>query len=111
MSLTCANRLRSALGLQQPNASAWAQSCGYDAARRLTSLASPSGAFNSSYSGGAHWCSGGCCPTIAYVTNVFEPLARLSATYFKHAGHTKQNADAGWMCDVRMTDTTPEPIS
>ena len=40
---------RSGLTLLQPNASPWTQSYGYDAAERLTSVASPGGAFGYAY--------------------------------------------------------------
>jgi len=41
VSYTYQNRLRAGLSLLAPNASPWAQSYGYDAAKRLTTLTSP----------------------------------------------------------------------
>ena len=53
MTYTYNNRLRSGLNLSQPNASDWVQSYGYDAARRMTILTSPAGAFSYAYDGRA----------------------------------------------------------
>ena len=49
VSYSYANRLRTGLSLQAPSASSWVQSYGYDAAKRLTSVTSPVGAFGYIY--------------------------------------------------------------
>jgi len=49
VSYTYANQLRTSLSVQAPNATAWSQSYGYDAARRLTNTVSPAGAFGYVY--------------------------------------------------------------
>ena len=49
VSYTYNNRLRSGLSVLAPNASAWTESYGYDAAKRLTTVASPAGTFAYAY--------------------------------------------------------------
>jgi YD repeat-containing protein len=92
-------RLRSALTLVEPNASAWTQSYGYDGAKRLSSLASPAGTFSYSYCtglGAGTWDSPLVkkltLPSSAYITNTFDTnLARLTGTYLKHSSNTNLN--------------------
>ena len=52
VSFVDSNRLRTGLSVLAPDASAWTQSYGYDAARRLTNVVSPAGAFGYSYAAG-----------------------------------------------------------
>ena len=71
--------LRGSLSVQAPNASAWAVSYGYDAARRLTSVTSPAGAFTYGYAAGAsplpayQYLPGG-----ALIIRTFDEVARVS---------------------------------
>ena len=51
VSYTYNNRERKGLSLLQPTASPWAQSYGYDGARRLTNVSSPAGSFGYAYDG------------------------------------------------------------
>lgn len=93
------NRLRSSLSLDQPNASPWAQSYGYDSAKRLTPITSPAGAFSYTYpASGAtiaqnsplHLNLG--LPNGAYITNAYDNLARLTNTTLKNSSHAILNA-------------------
>src|SRR6185369_11812749 len=85
VSLSYANRLRAGLNLSQPNASDWVQSYGYDAARRLTSLTSPAGAFTYAYDGTAQMqVKKLSLPNGAYITNSYDTVSRLLATVLKN---------------------------
>jgi RHS repeat-associated protein len=90
---TYANRLRTGLSVSAPNASAWSQSYGYDAARRLTSITSPAGLFGYTYKADqALGVSRLSLPNSAYITNTFDSVARLTATILKNGGGTLLNA-------------------
>jgi RHS repeat-associated protein len=76
---------RSTLTLQQPAASAWSQTYGYDAARRLQSLTSPAGAFAYDYTAGTGSTPSDLfrkltLPNGALITNAFDALAQLTNT-------------------------------
>jgi YD repeat-containing protein len=86
---TYQNRLRVALGLQQPTG-AWTNGFRYDAARRLTNVTSQAGSFGYEYLGGI----GGSgfssalvkrlvLPNLAAITNKYEGVARLLATHLR----------------------------
>lgn len=85
------NRLRTALSVQAPNASAWTQSYGYDSARRLTNVVSPAGTF-SYVVGGASSASPLLkkllLPNGAFITNSYDGNARLLSTVLKNSGGT-----------------------
>jgi RHS repeat-associated protein len=86
---TYANRLRTGLSLQAPNASAWSQGYGYDNARRLTGVNSPAGAFNYIYNvGQASLPVSISLPNGAFVTNTYDNVARLLSTALKNSGYT-----------------------
>lgn len=95
VSYTYANRLRTGLSLQAPNASAWSQGYGYDTARRLTSVSSPAGIFNYTL-GGASAASPLIkkllLPNGAYITNSFDSVARLLSTALENSGNTNLDA-------------------
>jgi RHS repeat-associated protein len=84
------NRLRFALGLQQPTGW-WTNGFIYDSARRLTNVTSPAGAFNYSYLSGVAGASGYCSklirqqtmPNGAAITNNFDSVGRLLGTYLR----------------------------
>jgi RHS repeat-associated protein len=85
VSYSYANRLRTGLSVQQPNAAAWSQSYAYDALRRLTNITSPAGAFGYSYDAGpasspASLVRKLTLPNGAYITNEFDSVARLTST-------------------------------
>jgi len=86
---TYVNRLRSGLSLQQPTG-AWTNGFAYDAARRLTNVISPAGAFNYQFvpSGVTHHASRITLPNTSYITNAFDGNARLTGTYLKNSGNT-----------------------
>ena len=85
-------RRRSGLNLQAPNASDWAQSYGYDAAGRLSTLTSPAGAFSYNYHPGLALANLATAlspmrlvqqvnlPNGAYSTNTFDDFGRLLST-------------------------------
>src|SRR5665213_3724755 len=79
---------RTALNLQQPGGTNWAQSYGYDLAARLDAVTSPVGTFSYSYDHGL----GGVAtssrlidklalPTGAFITNTFDSNGRMTGTY------------------------------
>ena len=83
VSYSYANRLRTGLSVQAPNASAWTQSYAYDSARRLTSAASAAGSFNYTL-GGASPASPLVktlsLPNGALITNSYDNVARMLST-------------------------------
>jgi len=112
-------RLRTSLSVQQPNASAWAQSYAYDPYWRLTNVTSPAGVFGTQYKSVTN---GGVAmlpdlvlrldlPGGSAITNTHDGLGRLLATvlqnsqlstlnshqYAYNSGHqrTKQTLTAG----------------
>jgi len=86
---TYVNRLRTALSLQRPTG-AWTNAFGYDAAKRLTNVTSPAGAF--AYQLAATVPSRLSIrvglPNTAYITNVYDSVARLTGTYLKNSGNS-----------------------
>src|SRR6266487_4355125 len=100
------NRLRSKLTLGQPNASDWAQTYAYDKANRLTNTTSPAGAFgyrlrtgtfSEPINGSALPTAGRlverlALPSAAYITNVYDTLARLTSTTLKNSSHFTLNS-------------------
>jgi RHS repeat-associated protein len=92
VSYTYANRLRTGLSVQAPNASPWTQSYGYDAARRLDSLASAAGTFSYGYTGVVAGASGSLVrrlslPNGAWITNTYDRVARLRLTALENAAN------------------------
>ena len=88
------NRLRVGLRLQQPTG-LWTNAFGYDAAKRLTSVTSPAGAF--SYTLGATAPGSAqikklLLPNTSYITNTYDGNARLLSTTLKNSSHTTLNA-------------------
>ncbi|HQI31975.1 MAG TPA: RHS repeat-associated core domain-containing protein [Verrucomicrobiota bacterium] len=72
---------RSGLTLLQPNASPWTQSYGYDAAERLTSVASPGGAFGYAYDSTRVALPGTLTlPNGATIATSYDFMARLTNT-------------------------------
>jgi YD repeat-containing protein len=87
------DRLRSSLDLQQPFASAWAQSYGYDGANRLNSLTSPAGTFTYTYNPGLAGTTSSSAlvakivlPNGALITNTFDNNGRMLGTYLYNSG-------------------------
>jgi RHS repeat-associated protein len=97
VSYTYANRLRMGLSLQAPNASAWSQGYGYDNARRLKNVTSPTGEFDYTL-GGASSASPLIktlsLPNSAYITNSYDNVARLLSTVLKNGGNTNLDSYA-----------------
>jgi len=89
VSYTYANRLRTGLGLQEPNGAVWNQTYGYDTARRLTGVTSPAGAF-SYVLGGASSASplikNLLLPNGAYINYTYDSVARLTMTALLDSG-------------------------
>jgi hypothetical protein len=95
-----ANRLRNALTVQQPNASAWVQTYGYDDYWRLDSVASPAGTFGTQYKD--IWVSGNQfaadlvaqldLPGGSFIENTQDDLGRLLATVLKRSNESILNA-------------------
>ena len=81
------------------NSSAWAQTYGYDAANRLTSIVSPAGSFGYTYQaslGGVTTASGLikqiALPNGANITNDFDTSARLIGTYLRNSTNALLNS-------------------
>jgi len=89
MTNTYLNRLRSALSLQQPTG-AWTNGFIYDPAKRLTSVTSAAGSFGYQLAATApsRLPIKISLPNAAYITNIYDSVARLSATYLKNSGNT-----------------------
>jgi YD repeat-containing protein len=69
-----------------PNASAWAQTYGYDAAKRLTNVTSLAGAFAYAYDPTRQMQVGRLTlPNAASITNTYDSVARLLSTTLKNA--------------------------
>jgi RHS repeat-associated protein len=93
------NTLRTSLTLQAPNATAWSQTYGYDAAGRLQSLSSPAGSFTYTYDPGLGGVTSASSlarrlvlPNGAYITNAFDSVARLLSTTLKNSVNTTVNS-------------------
>jgi len=95
VTLTYQAGLRSGSSLQQPSASAWAQTYGHDSAKRLTSVTSPAGTFTYTL-GGAGAASSLIrklsLPGGSYITNGFDSAARLLFTDLKNSSSTVLNS-------------------
>ena len=86
VSYTYNNRLRSGLSVLAPNASAWTESYGYDAAKRLTSVTSPAGTFSYAYDALRSTLPAKLTlPNGAYITNAYDSVARLLSTVLKNS--------------------------
>jgi RHS repeat-associated protein len=92
---TYANRLRTWLDLQQPNAPDWVQSYGYDAAARMTGITSPAGTFGYTYNRGLGGTASASAlvadialPNGAAITNAFDGNARMTVTSLVNSGGT-----------------------
>jgi RHS repeat-associated protein len=90
---TYVDRVRTRLDLQQPNASDWVQSYGYDNANRLQTTASPAGTFTYFYNPGLAGtrCSsaliaGVSLPNGAFITNTYDNNARMLGTWLYNSG-------------------------
>jgi RHS repeat-associated protein len=80
------NRLRTAMGLQQP-AGEWTNSFGYDAIARLSSVTSPAGTLNYQFQPGLQrLVSGLQLPNTSTITNIYDSQARLLATRLVTSG-------------------------
>ena len=86
------NRQRSSLSLQQPSGT-WTNGYSYDAAKRLTNVTSPAGAFGYTYSAARPASIPALrLPNGAYITNSYDSLARLLSTQLKNSGGTVLNS-------------------
>jgi RHS repeat-associated protein len=82
---TYVSRLRTSLSLQQPTG-AWTNKFVYDAARRMTNVTSPAGAFGytvGASSPGSSLIKKLLLPNTSYITNTFDNVARLTGTYLE----------------------------
>ena len=99
MSYSYANKLRTGLSLQEPSASDWTESYGYDSAKRLTSLTSLAGAFGYVNTSGCGFPAGSLVkkitlPNGAYITNNFDAMTRMMDTTLKKSGNTSLDSRA-----------------
>jgi RHS repeat-associated protein len=97
VSYTYQNRLRTALNLQQPNASDWVQTYGYDSLPRLTNITSQAGGFGYTYGNGS---TGSPVtritqlnlPNGAQISYGYDSKVRLTSTTLANSGHTNLNS-------------------
>ena len=93
VSYTYDNRLRSGVSLLQPSSSPWAQSYTCDDAKRLTAITSPAASFDYAYDA-----SRSTLPTSltlpggAFITNTYDPSARLTGTWLEKNDTTILNS-------------------
>jgi RHS repeat-associated protein len=93
VSYTYNNRLRSSLKVSAPNASSWVQTYSYDGAKRLTNVVSPAGSFAYLYDPTRAAAVGKITlPSGAFITNVFDNVARLLSTTLKSSGLSTINS-------------------
>jgi hypothetical protein len=93
---TYVNRLRTALSLQQPTG-VWTNGFGWDLAGRLTNVISPAGTFAYTYTALYSGYAGRLVhelglPSGAYITNFYDPVARLLGTTLKSSGGSALDA-------------------
>ncbi|MGA2175353.1 MAG: RHS repeat-associated core domain-containing protein [Verrucomicrobiota bacterium] len=93
VSYAYSDRLRTALSLQEPNASAWVESYGYDLANRLHTITSPAGTFTYIYNPGLAGATSSsslianiALPSGAFITNTFDNNARMLGTWLYNSG-------------------------
>jgi YD repeat-containing protein len=87
------NRLRTGLSLAQPDSDPWTQSYGYDAARRLTSVASPAGNFSYLYDPVRNLqVARLSLPNGAFITNQYDSVDRLLSTALKSSSAAVLNS-------------------
>jgi RHS repeat-associated protein len=86
------DHLRSALNLEQPNASAWVQNYNYDMAARLTGITSPAGTFSYTFNPGlagkttASTLIGEIAlPNGAWITNTYDNNGRMLGTWLTNS--------------------------
>ena len=89
------DRLRIKLDLQQPNASDWIQTYGYDFAARMYATASPAGTFGYTYNSGVGGITSAsgliqkiALPNGAAITNAYDGNARMTVTALVNSGGT-----------------------
>ena len=89
------NRLRTQFSLLQPGLTAWSQSYGYDATRRLTSVTSPAGLFNYLYDPAQlQRVDRLTLPDGAVITNTYDSVARLTLTELMNSTGTNLDSYA-----------------
>jgi len=97
------HRLRTSLGLAQPNASAWSQGYSYDDYWRLGTVTSPAGTFTTQYkqvyASDLGYTASDLVerltqPSGAYIHNSFDGLARLLSTGLTNSSGTRLNTHA-----------------
>src|SRR5271156_228196 len=101
------NRLRIGLSLAQPTGS-WTNAFGYDAAKRLTSVTSPAGAFNYTYDPNRQReVDSLSLPNSCVITNDYDPVARLLGTFLNNSsGTTLDSARYGYNVGNQRTTYT-----
>jgi RHS repeat-associated protein len=98
---------RTSLSLQQPTGS-WTNGFAYDAAKRLTNVASPAGTFSYAYDAlRSTLPSAVTLPNTSYITNVYDGNARmLATTLYNSAGATLDAAEYGYNVGNQRTALT-----
>lgn len=92
---TYSDRLRTAMSLEQPNASAWIQNYGYDSANRLEAITSPAGPFTYTYCPGLAGTASSsslvaniALPNGAFITNTYDNNGRMTGTTLENSSST-----------------------
>jgi len=81
------NRMRASLTLQQPTGN-WTNGYTWDGAHRLSTEASPAGAFTYTYSGAGKLVKKLALPNASYITNTYDNVSRLTGTYLDNSSNT-----------------------
>ncbi len=92
VSYTFTDRLRTALDVQQPNASAWVQNYDYDMVGRMTVITSPAGTFSYTYNPGLAGTSSASAlvgiialPNGGWITNTYDNNGRILGTWLTNS--------------------------
>jgi len=84
---TYTNRLIKNLSVQQSTGS-WTNGFTYDAAKRLSTVASPAGSFSYSYQANGALVKKLGLPNTSYITNTFDSVGRMTSTKLNNSSHT-----------------------
>jgi len=91
--ITMSSRLRTAMSIDQPNASAWAESYVYDGGKRLTNLTSPAGGFAYAYdSTRLSKIKQIQLPGGAVITNAYDSVSRQTETWLRTSPKTSEQS-------------------
>ncbi len=94
VSYVYANRLRTALFLEEPTTASWVQSYGHDTARRVSSVSSAAGAFYLTYKGPSLRVTNTVLGNLCSITNSYDSNGRLTRTVLTDGAGVVRNSHA-----------------